>query len=385
MSNEIAYFDNAATTFPKPASVYSFADDFYRSSGGNIGRGGNALALRAGEIAKCAKANLLKLYACESKTVAFTASATDALNRVLLGLGLRSGDRVCITPFEHNAVTRPLHHLRESDGIQVDVMTFDPHTLLPDIEGVIEDFDLHPPRVVVLNHASNVFGAVVPVMDLAEIAKRYGAITVVDMSQTAGLVDLEIASELIDFAVFAGHKSLLAPFGIGGLICDRGATLDPVLFGGNGVDSVDQDMPKSIVPMIEVGSQNTYAIAGLKASTEWILENGMVSLRERETASANRLLRLLSRHDGIRIHGSQMRCDRIGVISATFDGFSPDEVEMLLGRYGVAVRSGIQCAPLAHRFMGTLPVGTVRFSVSALTDDAAFERLELALDEICDC
>lgn len=379
---ETAYFDNAATTFPKPSVVYDYADSFYRNSGGNIGRGGNALAVAAGEIAKAAKSNLKKLYDCPAGEVVFTASATDALNRILLGLNLAKGDVVYCTPFEHNAVTRPLFHLAETTGIRIEILPFDDETFVPRYEEIEEAFAAQPPRLVVMTHASNVCGAVVPVETIARMAKAYGATTVIDMSQTAGLLPLQLSSDLFDFAAFAGHKTLYGPFGIGGFFCKRGAKLSPVFFGGNGINSVEQRLPENIVQMEEIGSQNTYAIAGLKASTDWLLKQGLEAIRKIEMENRDRLLKCLRAAGFCSLVGESMECERIGVVSALFDGYSPDEGEMVLGRCGVAVRSGIQCAPYAHRFLGTLPAGTIRFSVSALTGDPEFDALERALDVI---
>ncbi len=381
---ETAYFDNAATTFPKPSVVYDYADSFYRNSGGNIGRGGNALAVAAGGIAKAAKSNLKKLYDCPAGEVVFTASATDALNRILLGLNLAKDDVVYCTPFEHNAVTRPLFHLAETTGIRIEILPFDDETFVPRYGEIEEAFVALPPRLVVMTHASNVCGAVVPVETIARMAKAYGATTVIDMSQTAGLLPLQLSSDLFDFAVFAGHKTLYGPFGIGGFFCKRGAELRPVFFGGNGINSVEQRLPENIVQMEEIGSQNTYAIAGLKASTDWLLEQGLEAIRKIEMENRDRLLECLRAAGFCSLIGEGMECERIGVVSALFDGYSPDEGEMVLGRCGVAVRSGIQCAPYAHRFLGTLPAGTIRFSVSALTGDPEFDALERALDAIAE-
>lgn len=379
MNEQLAYFDNAATTFPKPGCVYDFADSFYRNAGGNIGRGGNALASGAGNVARQAKDNMRALYGCAASEVVFTASATDALNRVLLGLGLGQGDNVYTSPFEHNAVTRPLRHLVKDKGCSARILAFDPSTLLPDLEAIDRAFSQKRPALVALTHASNVCGAVVPVREICALAKRYGATTVIDMSQTAGLLPLDLNSQVIDFAVFAGHKTLYGPFGIGGFFCKRGTRLQPVFFGGNGINSAEQDMPADIVQMEEIGSQNTYAIAGLKASTEWILNQGMDDIRKREEKARSQLLGLLRGCSCAHIVADEMECERIGVVPALFDGFTPDEVEAILTRLGVAVRSGIQCAPYAHRFLGTLPEGTVRFSVSAMTSAHDFDLLDRAL------
>ena len=382
MGMRTAYFDNAATTFPKPIEVYDFADSFYRTNGGNIGRGNNTLAANASHLALQVKENLLEMYHCPARQVVFTSSATDALNRILLGLSFCNGDNVYVTPFEHNAVTRPLNHLKKSTGINIRLLDFNNQSLLLDLENVEREFEEAAPSAVVMTQASNVCGAVVPVLDIARIAKRYGAIVVIDMSQSAGLIDTDLSAELVDFAVFAGHKSLMGSFGIGGFICDKNAALKPILFGGNGINSVEQEMPKDIVQMVEVGSLNTYAIAALKASTDYILNNGIEQVNLCEEQAQNKLLEMLRSYENVSVVCDNMSCQRIGVVSALFDGLSPDEAEFLLGKFGVSVRSGLHCSPYAHRFLGTLPSGTVRFSVSPLTCANDFKVLKDVLDLI---
>lgn len=380
MTHKLAYFDNAATTFPKPEVVYSFADSFYRANGGNAGRGNNALATASKDIAHAAKENLKKLYDCPANEVVFTSSATEALNRILFGLDYAEGDVVMVTPLEHNAVTRPLAYLAESRGVRIDLLEFDGETLLPDYPAIEKQLECLHPRLIVMTHASNVCGAVVPVVEIAQLAKKYAASVVVDMSQTCGLLPLDLVSSGIDFAVFAGHKTLYGPFGVGGFICKRGTILKPVFFGGNGINSFEQAMPKDIVAMSEVGSQNVYAIAGLKASTDWLLEQGFQRVAQQESDARDTLLEILRQYENIDIVRDGMQCERIGVVSAVFDDYSPDEVEMILSNAGIAVRSGLHCAPYAHRFLGTLPAGTVRFSVSALSSSNDFDLLEETLE-----
>lgn len=379
-----AYFDNAATTFPKPEEVYDFADQFYRTRGGNAGRGNNSLAAAAKGVAEQAKENLRKLYRCPARRIVFTSSATEALNRVILGSSLGPGDNVYITPFEHNAVTRPLNHLVLSAGVSLCQLAFNRETLLPELEQIEKQFSSIRPKMVVMTHASNVCGAVVPVLEVAKLAKAYGALVAVDMSQTCGLVPLDLATELVDFAVFAGHKTLYAPFGVGGFMCLQSSKLEPVLFGGNGINSIEQEMPSDIVQMSEIGSQNTYAMAGLKASTDWLISRSFEDIRAAESNALDTLLSTLREYENVHILCDEMQCERIGVVSALFDGFSPDEVEMILGKGGVAVRSGLHCAPYAHQFLGTLPAGTVRFSVSALTRQEDFLLLGEWLERVHD-
>ena len=377
--NGTAYFDNAATTFPKPEMVYEFADKFYRTQGGNAGRGKNPFSNASIDLSRQVKDSFRKMYGCPSHDVVFTSSATEALNRILLGLDLMPGDTVFVTPFEHNAVTRPLFNLEREKGINLKIMPFEEDTLLPNYEAIRNLMECCTPRLIVMTHASNVCGLITPVETLARLGKEFGATTVVDMSQTCGLLSLDIASSGIDFAVFAGHKTLYGPFGIGGFICPKGTTLLPVIFGGNGIDSVNQEMPRDIVSMSEIGSQNIYAIAGLKASTEWILSKGLHEIEKAEQSNAKTLEDLLRRHSNIEIVGRSKEADFVGLFSARFEGYSPDEIELILGNAGISVRSGLHCSPFAHRFLQTLPSGTVRFSVSALTTEEDFNELEKQL------
>lgn len=382
MGANIGYFDNAATTFPKPDCVYEYADSVYRECGGSVGRGSSPIAKRAGHIARQTKDLLRELFHCEGKQVVFTSSATDALNRILLGLGLSEGDLVYHTPFEHNAVTRPLHHLETNVGIHTEIMSFSTQTFLPNLGEIEKQFARNRPKAVVMTHVSNVCGAVVPFADIAKLAKNYDAVVVLDMSQSAGLIDADLSNALVDYAVFAGHKTLLAPFGIGGFVCAKNARLSPVVFGGNGVNSIEQEMPKEIVKMIEVGSQNIYAIAGLHASVKWILSKGIGHIYAQESNNMDTLLSLLRQYDNIELIGFSDSATHSGVASVKFDGYSPDEIEMILSNFGISVRSGLHCAPTAHRFLGTLPEGTVRFSVSALTAKSDFDLLDDALAQI---
>lgn len=372
-----AYFDNAATSYPKPDEVYTFADKIYRTIGGSIGRGNGSQARSASSLARESKDILKRLLRCENKEVIYTSSATDAINRVLLGLDLAC-KTVYVSPFEHNAVTRVLHYLRASKDVDVRLLPFDKTTLLLMEQEMLDAFDRKKPDLVIATHASNVCGAVLPIEKICSAAKLYDAITLIDMSQTAGLIPLQLSMDTIDFAVFAGHKTLMAPFGVGGFICraneDR---LKPVLYGGNGVDSISQEMPQDIVLMEEVGSQNTYAIAGLLASTEWLLEHDDAPAIESERFE--QLIESMRSHTNIQIIAEEMACPRTGVVSCQFEGLSPDEAGSVLCDNGISVRAGLHCSPYAHEFLGTLPLGTVRFSVGPLTTADEIQYLDEVL------
>ncbi|MDR1183593.1 MAG: aminotransferase class V-fold PLP-dependent enzyme [Coriobacteriales bacterium] len=384
MEERIAYFDNAATSFPKPEVVYRFADEFYRRYGVNVGRGQYEAASKAAALVEETRNLILSLYGCPNKQVVFTASATEALNKILLGLDMPAHPTVYVSPFEHNSVTRVLHATKSTRALDIRILPFDEITLEFDSDSAKTEFDRHRPDYVVATHASNVCGAVLPIEKIFGLSKEYHAVTVADMSQTAGLLGLDLSTTAIDYAVFAGHKSLLGPFGIGGFICSTEAQLTPVLYGGTGFDSLNQDTPTTLRERMEVGSPNIHAISGLNAALRWIGEKVIERISGSEKKNAEKLLETLRSHKNVSLVANEMTCERIGVVSARFDYYSPDEIGRLLSERNVAVRTGLHCSPYAHDFLKTSPSGTVRFSVSCLTDDKSFEDLEKALSDIED-
>ena len=209
----MAYFDNAATTYPKPECVYSFMDEFYRNHGGSAGRGNYALANSAKGVVEETRDLLKELLHCPAKQVIFTPTATIALNMIIQGVILMGVRNVYISPFEHNAVTRTLHCFEQSGQISVTVLSVS-DSLQYDFPRIRYQFEGLKPDLIIISHASNVIGLVSPVEEIFSLGKTYGAVTLVDMAQTAGLVDLDVGLETVDFAVFAGHKTLMGPTGI---------------------------------------------------------------------------------------------------------------------------------------------------------------------------
>ena len=382
------YFDNAATTFPKPECVYGFMDSFYREHGGNAGRGQYKLAAEASRVAAETRVFMQKILDCPNKDVVFAPGATFALNMVIQGLlsDVKKTKTVYISPFEHNSVTRVLHHFEKLGAAQVKTLFVSPDFEY-EMEKIEAQFAETPPDIVIVSHASNVIGLVAPVLEIFAAAKKFGAATVTDMAQTAGLVPLDTASGLVDFAVFAGHKTLYGPFGIGGFAKSRNVALVPVLFGGTGVESANPDMPENIPSRYEMGSQNICAVAGLHAAAEWFLQNAK-EIRATEGKNHRRLLEILRRHSFIKILGpadrfaEKTKC--IGVVSALFEGYSAEDIGNVLDEKEIAVRTGLQCSPLAHKFLGTFPAGTVRFSVGYFTSETDFCALENALEYIAE-
>ena len=373
----MAYFDNAATTFPKPECVYDFMNTFYRECGGNAGRGNHKFSMGAGKMVYETRTRLKQLLHCENKQIVFTPSATIALNMILQGVldgGIASGANVYISPFEHNAVTRILHHYEKVGEINVRLLAIK-ENLTYDFEKIQAQFTKDTPDLMVVSHASNVIGLISPVEKLCMMAKKYDAVTIIDMAQTAGLVDINVGLETIDFAVFAGHKTLYGPTGISGFAMKPDFGLEPVLFGGTGFESANQDMPNDIPQRYEMGTLNIAGIAGLHASVGWILENGVDTLWKREQEHRKRLLDILSCYDFIQIVGVDDKNDYVGMISCVIDGLPSDTAASVFAEKNIAVRSGLQCAPLAHKTLGTFPSGTVRFSCSAFTSEADFNEL----------
>lgn len=380
--NKTAYFDNAATTFPKPEQVYTFMDKFYREYGVNVGRGQHKLAFTASKLVVETKELLKQLFNCNNKEVVFTHTATEALNIILQGLTIADNYNIYISPFEHNAVTRVLHHLKSIYKLNIIELVVDKDTIDYDLEAIKYQFSEKKPNIVVISHASNVCGVIAPIEKISEMSKKYDAINVIDMCQTAGLIDTNLSSSNIDFAVFAGHKTLYGPFGIAGFICTTKYRLKPLLYGGTGIDSANQSLPDTIPERYEVASPNILAISGLNIALKWIKEKGIKIIYEREKINHDRLLSLLRSYDNIKIVGSTDSNQTIGVVSSVFDIYSSDNIGQILSENNVAVRTGLHCAPLAHKFLETYPTGTVRFSISYFNNGYDFEQLEKVLDFI---
>lgn len=375
-----AYFDNAATTYPKPEVVYAFMDRFYRENGGNAGRGQYKLAASASRIIAETRQMIQKVLSCENKDVIFAPSATLAMNMVLQGVITMPGMNVYISPYEHNAVTRTLHALASQMRMNVHVLPVDGEYRY-DLGAASAAFAHTKPDVLVISHASNVCGLIAPIEELTELAKQYNCITVLDLAQTAGLVPLNVGSNNIDYAVFAGHKTLYGPIGIGGFVKKSNLAPMPVLYGGTGVESALQDMPHDAPSRYEMGSQNILAISGLHAALRWFLENAD-NIRTTEDRKHKELLRILAQYPNIQIVGPRDRSNCIGVVSCLFDDYSSDNIGDVLDRFEIAVRTGLHCAPIAHKTLGTFPAGTVRFSVSHFTSDSEFIELDEALEYI---
>lgn len=372
----IGYFDNAATTYIKPDGMYEHMADFMVSNGANVGRGIYNSAVTSSKIVADTRTSILSLVnAPENKTVVFTPSATIALNTIIFGVDLSDGDIVYISHFEHNAVLRPLYALQKHIKIEIKYIPMkksDRYSF--DLEQFKANLETDKPKLVIASQVSNVLGLVAPVVEIGKLAKLNNSIMVVDAAQACGILDCDL--HFVDFYVFAGHKTLLGPTGIGGLICNKNTKLKPFIFGGTGIDSANRDMPDTLPERFEAGTLNLLSIVGLNYSVKWLISNhDFVAKKENE--NYERLSSLLNTFSFLEIETPIDKSKSI--ISCKANGFTSDEFGRILAERGIAVRTGLHCAPKAHEYIGSFPEGLVRFSISCLTQDSDFDRLNEVL------
>ena len=378
------YFDNAATTFPKTEEVYKAIDDANRNFGVNAGRGQYTLAAKANKIIKDTTVAMEKLFHCTgNQTCVFTDSATTALNTIIQGIELHENCNVYITPFEHNAVLRTLYAKQKEKSFEIKQLSFNKESCDYNLEKIKSDFSTNKPSVIVMTHASNTFGFITPIKEIAEIAKEISSDTTVilDCAQTAGLLDIDFSTGLFDYAVFAGHKTLYGPFGIAGFICKKNSNLKTFIFGGTGIESKNKEMPIEIPGKFGAGSHNISAFAGLNAALTSINSDEVETNFCKEMETRVKLIEVLKDFSNIKIYGDNTQ-NAVGIVSCTFDGYSAEEIGSVLDKFNICVRTGLHCAPLGHDLMGTAPAGTVRFSISKFTTDEDLNALKEALEYI---
>ena len=373
------YFDNAATSWPKPETTYQAMDHYSRQIGGSPGRSGHHLSLEAARIILNAREGVAQLLgAPDPFQIVFTKNATEALNIALSGF-LTPNDHVITSAMEHNAVMRPLRIL-EQKGVSLSVVPcsgrgeLDPQ----DIRAAIRPAT----KAIILTHASNVTGTVMPVGELGAIAREHGLVFCVDAAQTAGALPLDVSSMHIDLLAFTGHKSLFGPQGTGGLYIRQGLekTLRPLITGGTGSRSEFEAQPDFMPDKFEAGTLNTPGLAGLGAGIAFILERGVDAIHQKETALTRYFLEGLTSLPSVTVYGPADQQERIPVVSFNIAGVSPSNAALLFeDEYGMMTRPGLHCAPAAHRTIGTFPQGTVRFSFGYFND---VKELDIALRAI---
>ena len=376
------YLDNGSTSFPKAPGVGKAMADFIEKVGVNIGRGGYEEAYSAAEVVLDTREKLCRLFHFDRpENVIFQSGITAAMNVLLKGL-LKPGDRVLTTSMEHNAVMRPQRQLEEI-GVEVVLIPCRGDGTL-DFEALI---DLATPgtRALVMTHASNMCGTVMPVKEVAEYCQTLGIWTIVDCAQTAGILPIDMEDWGVDAIAFAGHKGLLGPQGIGGFLItdDLAAEVDPLLSGGTGSISHLETVPEFLPDRFEPGTQNLPGIFGLHAALTYLEQTGIDAIREHEMACTARLLEGLSRLKGIRIVGRTQLTGRTAVVSVEFLHMDNADAAFLLeDKYGIMTRCGLHCAPRAHMTVGTFPQGTVRFAPGRETTVAEIDAAIAAVKEI---
>jgi len=376
---KMAYFDNASTTFPKHESVYNNTMEIYKNIGINFNRSDSEKSKDASLVKKKLIENLKRIYSSNTHEVIINSSATFSLNEIISGIDYSDIKTVYISPFEHNSVYRTLKRLEKEKNIKIEILRFDKTEL--DIEDMKLKFMSKKPDLVILTHASNVFGNILPVETIFTETKKYNGITILDTAQTGGVLDYTRISKLSDFMVFAGHKNLYGPSGIGGYLYNREIKLEPLLYGGTGIKSEVIDMPVDIPERFEAGSPNIMGIIGLKLATDESLKIGIKEIRKIKIKNLEQLYKILKKYSyDIKIHS--VIESNIGIISVTSTEYTPQELGEILSDYGIEIRIGMQCSPLAHNHMKTQNGGTIRFSVGYFNKVEEFIKLKETLDEI---
>ena len=365
----LTYFDNAATSFPKPEAVPRAMADFLHDMAVNPGRSGFDLALSADRMVTRVRTKLDRFFnnpANDPHRTIFTANATDALNLAIQGV-CRRGDHVISTVLDHNSVLRPLHEMARQGVITWDRVDCDGQARID--PGRLARLMRPETKLVVMTHASNVFGRIQPVAAVGRMCRERGILLLLDAAQTAGSLPLDMQELKVDMLAFTGHKGLMGPTGTGGLILGPGVTVRSTRWGGTGVRSAEPGHPGELPYRLEAGTLNTVGIAGLEAGLDWVQARGLAAIRRHEKVLADRFLAGVADIEVLTCHAMSpdsatvLQEDQLAVVSLTLADKDPATVGMFLDAdHDIAVRTGLHCAPLAHKALGTDRSGTVRFS-----------------------
>lgn len=376
------YLDNSATSFPKPEVVYQFMCDFYRTHGVSPGRSGFDAAIETEEMVHATRKLLTDFFnGDDPNRLTFSYNASDSLNMIIQGLA-EPGDHVITTCLEHNSVLRPLHHLELSGMIEVTYIPFDG-------DGYIDPEDVKKAirkntKMVVMNHCSNVIGTIQPVTEVGKICREAGVYLVVDSTQSAGAIPLDIKAMNIDVLVFTGHKCLMGPTGIGGsYVCDH-VPVRYTRFGGTGVRSAQKTHLEEFPYRLECGTLNLIGVAGLNAGVKWVTEQGMQAMHAREMVLWNRLVDGIRNNPKVTLYCANPNKPRNPVLSFNIKGLDSGDVGTMLDvDYNIACRTGLQCAPKVHELIGTADIhGTVRLSIGPFNTQTEVDAAIQAIDEI---
>jgi cysteine desulfurase family protein len=379
---KLIYLDSGATTFPKPEEVYVAMDRFFRNYGVNPGRSGYDLCIEAGSVVEETRKLLTNFFnGTDPDRLIFAYNATDALNLAIFGL-LKEGDHAITSNIEHNSVLRPLFFLYRYGGVEVDHVPFDSNGFL-DPEEYARRFKKNT-KLVAINHCSNVIGAVQPVREIGELCRERGITLLVDAAQSAGKIPVNMAEMNIDVVAFTGHKSLMGPMGIGGLYVREGVEIRHTRAGGTGVRSAIRTHLDEYPYRLEYGTLNLPGIAGLNAGVKWLLKEGMSKIHERETQLLGILRDGLREIDGVTLYCQDNLANHIGILTFNVDGLEAGDTGTMLDvDYNIAGRTGLHCAPLVHRQLGTDKIhGSVRFGIGPFNTAEDIESAIKAVGDI---
>lgn len=380
--SKLIYLDNSATSYPKPEVVYEYMDNFYRTKGVSPGRSGFDAAIETEEIVQNTRKMLCNLFNGDDyQRLTFSYNASDSLNMILMGLA-EKGDHIITTMLEHNSVLRPLHHLELQGVAEITHIPFNK-------QGYVDPDDIKKAikkntKMVVVNHSSNVIGTVQPVMEIGKICKEAGVLFVLDASQSAGAIPIDMKAMGVDALAFTGHKCLMGPTGIGGSYIMEGVPIQGTRFGGTGVRSAQKTHLSEFPYRMECGTLNTVGVAGLYAGTKWVLEQGIEKLHAGEMLLWQRLKDGIKDIENLTLYCAEDEGLRNAVLSMNIDKFDSGDVGTMLDvDYDIACRTGLQCAPLVHEGMGTVDIhGTVRLSIGPFNTEAHIDAAIEAIKDI---
>lgn len=364
MNKDIIYFDNAATSWPKPPETVTAMQNYLLNIGGSPGRSGHRLSIEAARLVFDTREKLAQLFnVSDPLRIILTKNATEGLNIAIFGF-LKPGDHVITSGMEHNSVMRPLRAM-EARGVGITVVPCAADGLIDprDIAGAIKKNT----KAIYMTNASNVTGTVMPVSDIGRVAHEHGLVLCVDAAQTAGCYPIDVEEMNIDFLAFTGHKALFGPSGTGGLYIREGLEkrIEPICVGGTGSRSEVEEQPDFMPDCFEAGTPNTAGIAGLQAGVEFILDKGVAHIKDREEKLVKLFIDGVNDLPRVKLYGQKSVKQHTPAVSFNIDGMDSATVSLELDeKFGIMSRSGLHCAPAAHKTIGTYPTGTIRFSFS---------------------
>ena len=375
------YFDQAASSFPKPPEVGEEMLKFFNKNGANPGRSGHALAREAAAKINKTREKAAALFGCsDPKKAIFYSNATVALNQAIKGLSWNEGDHIIATSFEHNSIRRPLEFLKNNIGVNVSYIPWNGNE-----DQFVQSFKQeirNDTKLCAMTHASNVTGTIIPIEAICKIAGKNNIATLVDASQTAGHQTIHMKKQGIDMLAFPGHKGLMGPQGTGMLLIEGEVDLKPILHGGTGGFSEDPDQPIHFPERLESGTLNTPGIAGLYAALK-AYEDRKTENVPRETILIRKLLRGLQVMPEVTCYGPDADSQRMPIAAFNIKNIDSQEIAMVLdSHYNIAVRAGLHCSPLTHGTLQTTEQGVVRVSLGFYNTEKEVDLFLHAIEEI---